>query len=300
MKKIFLALLFLSNFAWANSNYLTLYFIKSPTDLNWNTPQTLAATSLVNQITPTRTDRKFSIGHVFVEYSCPRLSRYNLTAMTTTGSTQERDMVLKKHYGLGAMLAEFDGMLEPQSDVLQALPQLYATGRTSFLKILINEDACERIVRYMDEYNELGLDKIYAGLHAYPLRKEGSGCSAFGASFLDVTGLLRPEFKKFWTRQFGVPKKYVGGPRTGRQVRIEDLLTRFGSQWTHVNDPSGIPIHFYDPNLMYAWVNQESTKIRNQQSTLPFPKESLLRGLSKGILLDMTKVEAPTGPIFND
>lgn len=295
-----LLVLFTSLFSFAESNFLTLYFIKPPTLINWNTPHTLTTSSLINQFVPTRTDRKFSIGHVFVEYSCPRINQYALTAMTTTGSTQERDMVLKKHYGLGAMIADFDGMMETDADVMLALPGLYETGRTSVLKIQINDDACQRIVDYMQEYKELGLDKKYSGLHAYPLRKEGSGCSAFGASFLDVTGLLIKDFKNSWMRSFGVPKRLIGGPRTGRKVRIEELLTKIQSRWTATEDPEGFPISFYDPSLMYQWVNKEFSKIKYNQSDLPFQKEAFVRGNAKGVYLDMSHIQAPTGPIFND
>ena len=300
MKKMLSLLCYLFCYnAFGQANYLTLYFIHSPVGLNWETPQTLSHATLGNNIVPMFGQRRYSIGHVYVEYSCPRLNVHEYVGQTSIGS-DEIDLVLKEKWGLGVMIANYKGILEAKEDVSAQLKNLYKNGRVSFLKILINESACERIVDYMQEYRELKLGDIYGGLHARPLYKEGSGCSAFGASFLEVSGLLLNEQYQSWTRHLGIPYKYIGGPRTGKEVNIAKLVLASNTKWTEKNDSNGFWIDFYDPDLMNAWVKDTHKKIKKGEANYPFATDSLIRNKAKGVQFDMTKFETPTGPIFRN
>lgn len=297
MKKIltiYLSLLSLPLFA----NELTMYFIHSPLNLNWRSPQSIAASTVENSLIPKKLGGRYSIGHVYEEINCPGLGVHEFTGQTSSTDI-DTERVLKLGWALGAMLATEPGQLDTTDYVKAALPPLYKSGRVSILKIAISENACERIVDYLTEYRALGLDKIYAGLHARPLYKEGSGCSAFGASVMEVAGLILPEQESAWTMHLGVPYKYIGGPRTGKKINIVKMLTAFGSEWTPKNEPhNGLWIDFYDPSLMHHWVKSTHKKIRRGQSPYSFETEAFVRGNAKGVYMNMTDFETPTGPIF--
>lgn len=296
MKKFLAGLILFSTPVFANE--LTLYFIHSPVNLNWSTPQSLTASTVKNSIIPKSLGGGYSIGHVYEEINCPGLGVHEFTGQTSSTDI-DNERVLKLGWALGAMLATEPGLLDPTDHVKKSLIPLYKNGRVSILKMAISENACQRIVDYLTEYRALGLDKIYAGLHARPLYKEGSGCSAFGASVMEVAGLILPEQYKAWTYHLGVPYKYIGGPRTGKKIHVAQMLAAFNSQWTEKSEPDkGIWIDFYDPSLMYNWVKKTHKKIKKGQTNYNFQTEAFMRGNAKGVYFDMTDFETPSGPIF--
>lgn len=286
--------LFLST---AFADEITLYFIHSPLELDWSTPQTISATALKNGVIPKRLGGRYSIGHVYQEINCPSIGVHEFTGQTSSTDV-DTERVLKLGWALGAMVATEPGMLDSTEYVKEALKPLYKNGRVAMLKISVNENTCARVVDYLNEYRALGLDKIYAGLHARPLYKEGSGCSAFGASFLEVGGLLLPDQYQAWTKHLGVPFKYIGGPRTGKKINILQMLTTVNSQWTEQGDPNGLWVDFYDPSLMNHWVKQTHQKIRRGHSPYNFATEAFVRGNALGVHFDMTDFPTPSGPVF--
>jgi hypothetical protein len=297
-KLLTLAMTFISSSVMANE--LTLYFIHSPLGLDWSTPQSLSTTTVANSIIPKKISGGYSIGHVYEEINCPRLGVHEFTGQTST-TDADNDRVLKEHWGLGAMIATEPGKLETTQEVTTALKRLYKNGRVAILKMAISENACERLVNYMQEYRELKLDQIYAGLHANPLKKQGSGCSAFGASMLEVTGLLLPEQYEAWTYHLGVPYRYIGGPRTGKEITILEMISAFNSKWTTKDDVSGgIWIDFYDPSRMNRWVKKMHHLIKKGKSPYSFATEAIVRNKAKGVYFDMRNFETPTGPIFHE
>ena len=298
MKKVLCLFSLLSTPLMANE--LTLYFIHSPLGLDWRTPQSISASTVANSIIPKKLGGGFSIGHVYEEINCPRLGVHELTGQTST-TDADNDRVLKEHWGLGAMIATEPGKLETTEEVTTALKGLYKNGRVAILKVAINENACERLVEYMKEYREQKLGDLYSGLHARPLHKEGSGCSAFGASMLEVTGLLLPEQYNAWTYHLGVPYEYIGGPRTGKKITILEMMTAFNSKWTTKDDiDGGVWIDFYDPSRMNRWVKKMHNQIKKGKSPYSFPTEAIVRNKAKGVFFDMRNFETPTGPIFHE
>lgn len=277
------------------SNHLTVYFIRSPLGINWSSPRALAQSTLKNQLA-VMAGRKHSIGHIYAEYNCEKFNLHKYFGMTSSGTTQEREMVLKKHYGLGASIADFDGHLEQTDEIISDLNKLYKIGQVSFFKIKISDQACLRMNEYMNIWQQEEIWKIYGGLHARPLYKEGSGCSAFGASFLEISGLLFDEFIDSWTRQIYIPYKLIGGPRTGKEVKLTKLLVT-KTKWAN-NSQDGFYVDFFDPDKMYSWANNLYKKIGQNQYDAPYFVSTLRRGKSKGVYFDLSHIATPEGPIF--
>ncbi|MFZ4715031.1 MAG: hypothetical protein ACOYL6_15025 [Bacteriovoracaceae bacterium] len=292
---LFLGITFFTTSLFANE--LTLYFIHAPKTINWSTPYTLSKTTVENSLIPKNLGGSYSIGHVYGEINCPRLNVHEFTGQTST-TDADRDRVLKLHWGLGAMIGSEPGKLQSTEEVKGALSSLYKSGRVAILKMRISENACERVVDYLKEYRDLKLGDIYGGLDKRPLYKEGSGCSAFGASLMEVAGVLLPEQKAAWSLQLGVPYRYVGGPRTGKKVTIAQMLVAFNSKWTKEGDQNGLWIDFFDPSLMNKWVKKTHKLVKKGKSDFPFATEAFIRNKAQGVYFDMTSIPTPTGPIF--
>ncbi|MBS1958671.1 MAG: hypothetical protein JST80_04285 [Bdellovibrionales bacterium] len=275
--------------------------IKSPMGLNWRTPQSITVSTILNQYVPvTHEASRDPIGHVNVEYRCPKLNQLVITGSSGKNASDNRDRVLKLHYGLATMLSTSEGYLE--GDEVRSDLDVYAeNGRLSVFKILINDAACERIVRYMKEYRELSIDKIYGGVQSDPLKKEGAGCGTFGASFLEMLGYLTDSERSGWKRALGVPYRFIGGPiGGGRQVKLTRLLLAFGSRWTREGSDKGMWIDFYDPDLMYKWVWDEYERVLEDPASAPYPASTFEIKNAVGVTYDMRAITPLSGPIFKE
>lgn len=264
---------------------LTIYFIPSPKRLNWTTPTTLARTILTNKLSR---KRRF-MGHVNVEleFSENGEKKHFLTGMVAA-KLNAVPLLLKEKAGLGILFHSFKGRLENKEELLPELTQYMKEGNESinFIEFDINLEAAKRVETYLKLFKAKKLDNYY-GLFNSPLHAEGAGCSAFGASVLDVAGLLSDDHRNSWTRCFKVPHKLAGRPLNESKTSFFNLLFR-SHKWSDGKDPF-TEIFFWDPDLMHAWVEKN---IQRESS------EVISKNNSKGLHFNCTKFAVPTGPIF--
>jgi len=294
MRLLFILLLsFASSAAFADT--FTLYFYPSPYGISWRTPGALARTVVLNQLsTETR-----KIGHASVQIQCgtPGSAQYqNIHAgmVEDDNNPSYSDMLFKQGYGMGILYYDFKGYLEQDKDLLHELDNRYREGNLSFLEIEISPSTCSRMVQYWKEYQQLGLEKRY-GLRNRPLYKEGAGCTAFGTSFLEIAGLLEPEYINNWRQSFLIPERLFGGPDTQRFVpfkKVFFLLAR--NRWAKPDEPN-YPITFWDPDRMYRWAKR-TWKHERHHPTGKY--ELLLRGNARGLRIDRSSVPTPTGSFW--
>ena len=88
--------------------------------------------------------------------------------------------------------------------------------------------------------NFIAIDRFimrkYYGLYNDPLKAQGAGCSAFGASFLKATGLMQEEFSDNWTYSVNIPTHLIGKPVFEQKVWPWDLY--FARQsWAKTTEP---------------------------------------------------------------
>jgi hypothetical protein len=114
----------------------------------------------------------------------------------------------------------------------------------------ITDQAYEYLRLYVREYKERGYDRLYNGKNL-PRMGEGSGCSAFAMSFLELINALSPELYNNWTVKVNVPDKLIGGKFTGSKINLARLF--FSFRWAKKNEAS-TPLVLYDPYLMYNWI----------------------------------------------
>jgi hypothetical protein len=216
------------------------------------------------------------------------------TGMTTANDSEERELLLWKKIGLGILFHTFEGRLQQEREIENDLEARFKNGKVSWITFKIRELTCLRLAQYYDEYRGNEYDRYY-GLPLRPLYREGAGCSAFGASFLEVAGLLEPEFRDHWTREVRVPLELIGDPSSGKEVGLMTLL--FGDRakrWAESNEPHK-SVFFWDPDLMHRWVVAKWHLEQRSPST-EYLRER--RGKALGLVVDRREVSTPTGPIW--
>lgn len=250
-------------------NTLTIYFIPSPLRLDWSTPTKLARSILLNKLT----FKKRFMGHVNIELKYK--GEHYLTGMAAS-KLNAPELLLKDNIGLGVIFHIFKGRLEDKEDLVPELTSYLKIGNKAmnFIEYEISDDAAERIKEYLTQFKEKKLDSYY-GLFNSPLHGEGAGCSAFGASVLEVVSLLTDEHKKEWTRCFKVPHSLAGAPLTNNKISFFNLLFK-NYTWAKDGEKS-TEIFFFDPDLMHAWVEKKL----NEKSARIIAKEN-----AKGIYLN--------------
>lgn len=274
-----------------NSPELTLYFIPSPKGLNWNTPTSLARDIVKNKLA----FQSHFMGHVNIELKY--INDEGVEVHILTGMVAKNlnavPLLLKDGIGLGVIFHSFPGKLENKQELTPELDKYFKIGnkKINFCKYLINQNTAKRIEEYVAQYAAADLGRYY-GLVNSPLHGEGSGCSAFGASFLDVAGLLEEEHRKHWAHCVKVPHKIAGKPLKEKKVNFFNILLG-NHDWAQDTDDHH-ELFFWDPDLMHSWV--ERAILNHNKNMSEYTLDKIQN--STGIVFDVTHKETPTGPIF--
>jgi hypothetical protein len=282
MKKLIFTLLLISSQTFSSTpSELGLYFIPSPFGIDWSTPSSLAVTAAKNKFS----FKSHFMGHVWVEIKCG--DKHELTGMVAA-KPDYLNQILIQQKGLGVLYHSFDGRLETKFDIEVERRDLYKEGRINFVKFNLNQKQCSRVFQYATEYRKLNVGKYY-GLANRPRWGEGSGCSAFGASFVDVLNILDQDMKMSWSQSVKIPLELAGPPVREESVSLFKIISHSKS-WAKDNEPHKL-LKFWDPDLMYKWVNK---KISQKQIGYSIEK----RDNSQGIVFDKSHFPSPEEPIW--
>ena len=263
---------------------LTLYFIPSPVGMDWSSPANLAWSALKNRIS---FQSRF-MGHVFVELECG--TEKHVTGMVGKNFDYLNQLLINGR-GLAVMYHSFDGALEDKEKVLAEIKELSDVGeRINFVRFNLNDNQCSRAETYLKEYREKDVGRYY-GLANRPLYAEGAGCSAFGASFAEVTGVLDMELKEAWSHSVNIPLAFSGPPLKEESVNLLKVMMN-ASSWAKESEPHQ-KLMFWSPDHMFAWVNK---KIKASDKEKQFTVTQI--GKSQGIVYDKSHMPAPAGPIW--
>ena len=240
-----------------------------------------------------------SIGHLNIEIKCAATS-YNdavhvLTGATSASNNEARQLLLRERYGYGILFHNFAGRLYTAEEINADIKGRFENGTVSFMRWTISADTCSRIAQYFTEYVARGYEKSY-GLPNQPRLGEGAGCSAFGMSFLEVAGLMDDAYKNSWQRFLRIPERYVGGPLTGRRVRLLPLLLPLRRTSWAEPDEAHFPILFWDPEAMHYWVKNVWNQNNVALPEMPFSRAQI--GNALGLIFDATSVPTPIEPIW--
>ncbi len=276
----------------ANSTaLLTLYFIPSPYRIDWSTPTSVAKDIVKNKLS---FHRRF-MGHVNIEldYENDEGKPVHILTGMAASKLNAVPLLLKKQIGLGILFHSFPGKVESKEELVPELDSYFEKGNEAinFVRFKINRDTAKRVEEYVATYVKENVGQYY-GLVNSPLHGEGAGCSAFGASFLDVAGILEDEYKKAWTHNLKVPHSLAGAPITNKKTSFFKLLLK-KQKWSDGSDDHH-EIFFWDPDLMHKWVEEKLAG--HNKTTNPFEIVNIKN--SRGLEIDVTTAHTPTAEIF--
>lgn len=262
---------------------LTLYFIPSPHGMDWSTPGSVAKSAAKNKFS----FKSRFIGHVWAEVRCN--DEHVLTGMV--GSRFDYfNQLLIQNKGMGILFHSFEGRMEDKSAIMSEMPELIEAGRINYARFILSESNCKRLVTYAREYEKNNIGRYY-GLANRPRYGEGAGCSAFGASFMDVAGILDLDILGQWSKTVNVPLELSGPPVREEGVSLFKVLTS-ANGWAKASEPSK-KIFFFDPDSMYKW-----TQDRIESSALLGDYQVESKGKMKGIVFDRSNRTTPESPIW--
>lgn len=292
-KAVGLLVFFISTQVLADS--VTLHLFRSPLGINWSSPWSMTFSALKNSLADTDGKRAFAISHVFVEVNCDSTGEHIFRGQTSTDDSNERDLIFKEKYGMGVMFHIYKGKFEKDEAILKDLASYEGSERRGSFTALIKPSTCQRMLRYTQEYEDRGYGNIYSGLQADPLKGEGAGCSAFGVSYLRIGGLMEP-FTSEWQNIVNVPKRFIGGPLTGKKVNILKILTHPAAQWS--NKEPHIHLEAWNPENMLRWVQKTHDLIENGGVLNGYQSTIDSVGESKSLTIDLTHKPTPDGPFW--
>lgn len=270
---------------------LTLFSIPSPHGMDWSSPRALGISGVKNKIEFQHFGHKHAIGHVFIQLEDPSLEEPILTGMTTVSQEEEISLALQRGYGLGVLAASMHGKLDQAAKLRDDMTKRYQTGAISWVRYLLSPELGARLVRYFREYRERGYDRFYGGSDR-PRYGEGGGCSAFGVSFVDVAGLMEPEYQESWKVLLRIPARLFGGPRTHQSVPLRRLFA-YG-RWAEEGEPHA-KIEMWDPSLIHDWVVRTWDAEREAPTGRWQPET---RRRARGLLVDARARAVPQEPIW--
>lgn len=281
---------------YAGEYQLTLYTIPAKTQIDFSTPRSMAWTAFGNALTMHLSQRKHAMGHVYIELAGPEFSTYAESSKERMFASSGK--VLREGYGLGILFKGIEGKIAHNKVVTQDLPVQYHNGGVAFIKALINEEIFNRLVYYLEEYQQRGYGKIYNGLNR-PREGLGAGCTAFGMSFFEVAGIVQPEWEENWAESVRVPYQLIGGPLTGNYVPLEEVFT--AKEWASPEELHMV-FRIIDPYLIFKWIQEQYellSAIQADHSTLDghmvIPSE---RGKARGLIYDFRSYPVPDEPVF--
>jgi hypothetical protein len=260
---------------------LTLYVYPSPFGVDWRSPHHLARSVILNSASL----KPRTIGHVSVELRSddPKNPERFFTGMSSKNEALNRRLIFREKLGLGVLFYQYDGHLEESSALDLEKEKRLARGNFSFIRFQLSRASYERVRLYLQEYREHQVGRFY-GLPHRPRHKEGGGCSAFAASFLEVAGVMSSEFKQHCSAEVRVPEAFL------KNVSIFRLLMPFssGKSWATASEP-GRNIFFWDPDMMHTWIKSRES---DDQMKIVFEKNT------RGILVDSSKTVPNDEPIW--
>lgn len=255
---------------------LILRFLPPGTPLDWSSPNSIVRSALASSraeaalVREGKAKAPHFIGHTLVELQC---GPWSIPLTGQTGGGEEWKSIAD---GFGALFRDFPGTLNelPEGDAEATREDVRlreASGHLSRMVFRVNAAMCQRLSGYYAEYKRRRAYEHFTPV-SRPRRFEGGGCATFGASFLEVGGLLRrSEYTPLWARSV-----LVGSARfsdflgQGQYPYGSNLLARnTGTNWDAVIWPKGRAIRASTSDIIFPfertldrWTGSDDRPIR--------------------------------------
>lgn len=238
---------------------LTVFFVNSLKPLDWESPASLVKSTTKGYKAKLLHHRQYLLGHMLVRLESPLAGGTKYSAMVSTSMKEKRVLMLKEKIGLGILGVAMGGKLDSEKDIQKDLRFFSRLDKITYVKYIISEESARRIIDFMtgfslSEDGNLPPYSHYGGAFWPRYQDEGSGCSAYAMSVIDVAGLTDQEHAD-WKVEINIPMELVGGElNQGMKVPRRKLL-KFHA-WAREEDSrdTRIPFSIFDPSMAYDWV----------------------------------------------
>lgn len=268
---------------------LTIYFTSSTGVINWENPSKLFKSTNLAYLKAGIKKNYYVIGHTQARLTSTLLPAPIYTAMTGAAQTEKVDLVLKKKVGFGSLGSTIKGKMETEESIKKGLLLYGKRNMVSYVKFKINQEAVHRILQFIKYYgqkteNGFAPCEKYNGALWPRYENEGSGCSAYGMSLLDVANIIPPEAKD-WMVDVNVPMELIGGEfNNNKKIKFGSILRT--KSWYTGNGTEGVDYvnyKVYDPSIIKDWLMNK----RGMNDSVFIADEE--NGL-KGIIVDRRNV----------
>jgi hypothetical protein len=262
--KLIIGLVLLVSQAYAAE--MTLYAINSPHPLNWSTPRTLLDTTIRSSINPSRQGRSnHTIGHAYLGFKCDGEEEV-ISGMTSGNGFTSKTNLLKKGHGFSAILQDNPGHFQDHAESLKDVDFFSIQGdRMSVMKVAVTNEQCLKAKDWHAEFSAR-TTFIYGGLMERPLTGEGSGCTAYVMSFLEIADVDYAFFNKIFEQSIYIPNSLLGGGVFGSN-NVGLGIIRSNRTKLDVPAENTLKVDLYDPNRMYFWIVNKVNEIKKNGSS---------------------------------
>jgi hypothetical protein len=293
----------------AGPSLVRLYFIPTaPVKLKWGTPRQL----LISTVKAGLFNSSHPIGHVAIEVQLKGQDTpetHVFTGATDLHDNAGRHLLLKDEIGFSILERAWPGVLETETNLAKSIrARAPHRDRLAVATFLISDDAAQRLLEY---HRALVADPNprYYGFGARPRRSEGSGCSAFAASFMEQIGLMDPALRAAWSQSVRVPLSLMAGYLGNKTISVaRAIASSAAGAWAKPSDPHMF-LEFFDPDLMFDWKLHAAPGQHGGLTVQPDPELPKyldhrygLAGQAarnvKAIVIDARDVPTPGGPVF--
>lgn len=240
---------------------LTLYTFPPPRPYKWKNPHSLLVSTVRNYYSKTRIHQRRILGHMVIELR--KDSTVFLTGMALDDMGGFRKSIFNDKIGLGVLFKLAPGHLEETHHVEKELTSRIESSNAAFITFKLTDSAYNYLIAYIDSFKLMGYDKLYNGLNM-PRAGKGSGCTAFGISFLELINALVPEFRDHWAINVNIPERLIGDSASAKKVSFWRIL--FSFRWARQGQPHR-KLTLYEPYLIYKWINTVWEKGQDNPNT---------------------------------
>ncbi|MFT3753602.1 MAG: hypothetical protein QM800_12260 [Paludibacter sp.] len=277
---------------------ITIFVIPSLVPIDWSNPAVLYKTTFNSYARSVLQKNYYAIGHTIARVTSPLLPEPCFFAMCGKVFTEKPKMVLIKKSGLGSLGATMQGKLESRENVLRGLKLYSGRHKVAYIKFRVGEESVRRIIKFMEVYqrkmvNGFAPGDLYNGATWPRYENEGSGCSAFGMSVLDVANIL-PTESRDWKISVRLPMDLIGGEfNNDKRISLRKILkTKSWYVGAGMPDVDYVDFSIYDPSVIYGWIK---TKRNQHDPEFVLDEENGIPGL---VVDRRNLVCDPNEPIF--
>jgi hypothetical protein len=250
----------------SQENEITIFVIPSVTPIDWTNPSVLYRTTLNSYITSIFRKNYYAIGHIIARISSPMLTAPRYFAMCGKVFTEKPRLVLIKKDGLGSLGATMQGQVESEVNIVKSLKLYSSRNMLAYIKFRVSDQSVLRVLEFMEQYQKKTIKgfapgDLYNGATWPRYRNEGSGCSAFGMSVLDVANLL-PDESCSWRVCVKVPMDLIGGEiNHNKKVKLSAILkAKSWYEGTGLADVDYVLYNVFDPSIIFNWIKNMRTQ----------------------------------------